>query len=168
MACRHLRGIRDETLPHVLQHCPGNTRAIDDRDDRVLAMIKKAAEPTVAKPGSQLTARFDATADICNLTVAFEAQKTGDATAGNMPVRHDEKVAKYARVREFLEMLGRLAHVPVLVYGGLGAVFPSNYKVLTEHLHLTKRTANQLSRRISTTYIQIIFRIGAGTAAGLL
>ncbi|KAG6964167.1 hypothetical protein JG687_00006137 [Phytophthora cactorum] len=60
MACRHLRGIRDETLPHVLQHCPGNTRAIDDRDDRVLAMIKKAAEPTVAKPGSQLTARFDA------------------------------------------------------------------------------------------------------------
>ncbi|KAG3029037.1 hypothetical protein PC120_g4529 [Phytophthora cactorum] len=160
MACRHLRGIRDETLPHVLQHCPGNTRAIDDRDDRVLAMIKKAAEPTVAKPGSQLTARFDACVE--------GPQKTGDATAGNMPVRHDEKVAKYARVREFLEMLGRLAHVPVLVYGGLGAVFPSNYKVLTEHLHLTKRTANQLSRRISTTYIQIIFRIGAGTAAGLL
>ncbi|KAG3113155.1 hypothetical protein PI124_g7486 [Phytophthora idaei] len=152
-------------------------------------MIKKAVEPTVAKPGSQLTARFDAcvesrpgralrpdiqlfdattrAADICNLTVAFEAQNTGDATAGNMRVRHDEKVAKYARVREFLEMLGRLAHVPALVYGGLGAVFPSNYKVLTEHLHLTKRTANQLSCCISATYIQIIFRIGAGTAAGL-
>ncbi|KAG2835836.1 hypothetical protein PC118_g5204 [Phytophthora cactorum] len=166
MACRHLRGIRDETLPHVLQHCPGNTRAIDDRDDRVLAMIKKAAEPTVAKPGSQLTACFDACVE--GRPGRALPQKTGDATAGNMRVRHDEKVAKYARVREFLEMLGRLAHVPALVYGGLGAVFPSNYKVLTEHLHLTKRTANQLSRRISTTYIQIIFRIGAGTAAGLL
>lgn len=57
--CRHPQCTSDETRPHVLQHCPGNARAIDGRHDRVLAMIKAAIDPVVSKRGSRLAARFD-------------------------------------------------------------------------------------------------------------
>lgn len=179
--CRQPTCNHDETLPHVLQHCPGNSRAIDGRHDRVLAMIKKAVEPIVSKPSSQVTARFDAyveglpgqqlrpdiqifdagsrIAHICDLAITFEAQKTDDPAAGSMRVRHSEKLAKYQRAKEFLETLGWRVHVSALVYGALGSVMPSNYKVLTEQLRLTKRNAKQLNRRISVACVQASYKI---------
>ena len=151
--CRHPRCSRDETLPHVLQHCPGNARAIDGRHDQVLALIKTAMVPAMSKPGSNLTASFDAhvdgladralrpdiqlfdaatkTAYVCDLAVAYEAQNTDDAAAGSMSMRHAEKVLKYQRVKTFLESLGWRVHLSALVYGALGSVLPSNFKTLT-------------------------------------
>lgn len=55
--------------------------------------------------------------------------------------------------------MGWRVHVSALVYGSLGSVLPSNYKVLTEQLRLTKRNANQLNRRISVACVQASYKI---------
>ncbi|CAI5710576.1 unnamed protein product [Hyaloperonospora brassicae] len=137
-------GMSDAEFRFALQarvdlHCPGNSRAIDGRHDRVLGMIKKAVEPIVSKSSGRLTDCFDTyveglpgrqlrpdiqifdaasrTAYICDLAIAFEAQKTDDPTTGNMRVRHAEKLVKYQRAKEFLETMGWRVQVSALVYG---------------------------------------------------
>ncbi|CAI5722383.1 unnamed protein product [Hyaloperonospora brassicae] len=130
-------------------------------------MIKKELEPIISKTSGRLKARFDAyveglpgsqlrpdsqffdaaskTAHICDLAIAFEAQKTDDPAGGNMRIRHAEKLMKYQRANEFLETMGWRVQVSALIYGALGSVLPSNYKVLTDQLRITKRKANQLN-----------------------
>ncbi|CAI5722930.1 unnamed protein product [Hyaloperonospora brassicae] len=79
-------------------------------------MIKKEVESIISKTSDRLKARFDTyveglpgrqlrpdiqivdavskTAHICDLSIAFEAQKTDDPAEGNMHIRHAEKVMK--------------------------------------------------------------------------
>uniref|UniRef100_H3H5C4 Reverse transcriptase domain-containing protein n=1 Tax=Phytophthora ramorum TaxID=164328 RepID=H3H5C4_PHYRM len=70
-----------------------------------------------------------------------------------------EKKAKYAGIKRHLERQGWKVHLSALVYGSLGSVAPSNYKVYTEHLGLLKRDAKRLDRQLSVACIQSSRRI---------
>ena len=188
--CRHPSCHHAETLPHVLQHCPGNSRAIDGRHDRVLAMIKKEVEPIISKTSGRLKARFDTyveglpgsqlrpdiqifdaaskTTHICDLAIAFESQKTDDPAECNMRIRHAEKLMKYQCAKEFLETMGWRVQVSALIYGALGSVLPSNFKVLTEQLRITKRKANSSIVGFRWHVFRPATRYGGCIQAGLI
>lgn len=110
------------------------------------------------RPDLQIYDATSKTAYICDLSIAFEAQKTNDPAAGNMRVRSTEKLVKYQSAKDFLETMGWRVQVSALVYGSLGSVLPSNGPP-TEQLRLTKKNANQLNRRISVACVQASYKI---------
>ena len=114
---------------------------------------------------------FDAaskTAHICDLAIAFDAHKTDGPAEGNMRIRHAEKLMKYQRAKEFLETMGWRVQVSALIYGALGSVLPSNFKVLTEQLRITKRKANSSIVGFRWHVFRPATRYGGCIQAGLI
>ncbi|KAF1331622.1 reverse transcriptase, partial [Globisporangium splendens] len=186
--CRHPGCTHQETLPHVINHCPGNEEAIRGRHDNILQLIKNAVSPVVASSQGRLTAHYDepvsgftgpayrpdiqlfdhatGTVYLSDLSISFEEQSGDDPASSNLAFAYEHKVRKYAPIKLHLERQGWQVHLSAIVFGSLGGVGTRNYKIFTEHLGLHKRTANQLNRRGSATAIQSSHRIWRLHAGG--
>ncbi|KAE9232618.1 hypothetical protein PF002_g12318 [Phytophthora fragariae] len=171
--CRQPGCSHEETLPHVLHHCPGTMDAIRGRHDDALKNIERAliassgdrqdrAElrvnqtvPSLAgpalRPDLQLYNHTKKTVAVVDLAVAFEEQASDDPESSGL--------ARIAAHKRHLERQGWKVHLSELVYGSLGAVASGNHKVYTEHLGLLKRDAKRLDRQLSVACIQSSRRI---------
>ncbi|KAF1326490.1 reverse transcriptase, partial [Globisporangium splendens] len=186
--CRHPGCSHQETLPHVINHCPGNEEAIRGRHDNILQLIKNAVSPVVTSSQGRFTVHYDepvagftgpayrpdiqlfdhatGTVYVSDLSISFEEQSGDDPVSSNLAFAYEHKVRKYAPIKLHLERRGWQVHLSAIVFGSLGGVGTRNYKIFTEHLGLHKRTANQLNRRGSATAIQSSHRIWRLHAGG--
>uniref|UniRef100_H3GYD3 Reverse transcriptase domain-containing protein n=1 Tax=Phytophthora ramorum TaxID=164328 RepID=H3GYD3_PHYRM len=179
--CRHPGCRWKETLAHVLNHCPGTMDSIRGRHDDALKEIERTLHassgdrqgrtelrtnqtvPGLAgpalRPDLQVYNHDQRTVAVVDLAIAFDEQPRDDPESSGLAKAAAEKKAKYAGIKRHLERQGWKVHLSALVYGSLGSVAPSNYKVYTEHLGLLKRDAKRLDRQLSVACIQSSRRI---------
>ncbi|KAE8955425.1 hypothetical protein PR001_g32113, partial [Phytophthora rubi] len=126
--CRQPGCPHEETLPHVLHHCPGTMDAIRGRHDDALKNIERAliassgdrqdrAElrvnqtvPSLAgpalRPDLQLYNHTKKTVAVVDLAVAFEEQASDDPESSGLARIAAHKRAKYDRIKRHLERQG--------------------------------------------------------------
>ncbi|GFR23248.1 retrovirus-related Pol polyprotein from type-1 retrotransposable element R2 [Trichonephila clavata] len=122
----------DETLPHVLNHCPSYSAAWQMRHNAIVARVKKAVAfkgtilhenqaigPDNLRP--DLVALVDGTTYIIDVTIPFENRREAFAQA------RQRKITKYNQLLSHFASLGatKVSIVPILV-GSLGSWDPDN------------------------------------------
>jgi hypothetical protein len=167
--CSHV-----ETLPHVLQKCPGTEDTIRSRRDNALRMITRELEARVAaskgklqlrvnqtvagvtgpvlRPDIQVYNKEARTAVIVDLAIPFDARDGGDGSG--LTHEHGRKVQKYSVIKRQLADRGWQVKLGAVVYGALGSVAASNQATYTDMLGLLKRTGRKLDRLVSAAAIQ--------------
>ncbi|TYZ67402.1 hypothetical protein PybrP1_005311, partial [[Pythium] brassicae (nom. inval.)] len=186
--CRVAGCTHAETLPHVLNHCKGSEEIIRGRHDNVLALVRREVEAAVERSQGAFSAHFEEQVEgftgaafrpdiqlfdrssravvISDVAVAFEDQTSEDTGSSNLAFVHDVKLRKYAPLVRHLERQGWRVKLSAIVFGSLGSVSPRNFKILTEDLHLLKKTANKTLRSASTAAIKASHRIWRLHAGG--
>ena len=178
--CRAPNCSSAETLAHVLNHCSPNMDAIRQRHDDALekigARIRQAL--TRAKSGAELRLNQtvpeytgaalrpdivlrDATAKtvvIADLAITFEDQ-SASARHSSLRLSYGHKTLKYQPIVSELQHKGWRVQNVAIVYGSLGSVLPTNYKVFTEDFKLLKTEARQLDLQLSSHCIRASSRI---------
>ena len=186
--CRYPGCRWKESLPHILNHCPGTMSAIRGRHDAALKEIEHALltsssdrggrtelrvnQTVPGMPGSALRPdiqvyNHDArTVAVVDLAVAFDQQDRDDPASSGLSKAYTEKTTKYAGIRRHLERQGWTVHLSAIVYGTLGSVASGNQAVYTDHLGLLKRDAKRLDWQLSALCIQSSRRIWNSHCAG--
>ena len=179
--CRYPGCRWKETLAHVLNHCPGTMDAIRGRHDDALKEIERTLrassgdrqgrnemrvnQTVPGMPGAALRPDLQVfnhdlrTVAVVDLAIAFDVQERDDPSSSGLTQAYAAKVLKYEGIKKHLERQGWTVELSALVYGSLGSVAPSNFKVFTEHLGLLKRDAKRLDRCLSASCIQSSRRI---------
>ena len=128
--CRRC-GNRDETLPHVINHCMRYSTAMKNRHNLIVDQIKKAAIPrftVVAEnqecgvPGLRpdLVISKGDSAFIVDVTMPFENRPEALEAARNL------KLEKYVPVRNHLRMRYKNVSIEPIIVGPLGTWDPAN------------------------------------------
>ena len=154
--CRHCE--EDETLPHLLCHCPTNMPAITTRHNKIVDRLTNAirsgsisTDKTVQDSGSPVRPDIVIT-DVNHVTIIdvccpFE----------NGPESLEEAVArkevKYNHLKTFFEAQGKSCNVFGFAVGALGTWFPGNEQVLTA-LNMTPRYKNLFRKLCCSDTIQ--------------
>ena len=154
--CRHCE--EDETLPHLLCHCPTNMPAITTRHNKIVDRLTNAirsgsisTDKTVQDSGSPVRPDIVIT-DVNHVTIIdvccpFE----------NGPESLEEAVArkevKYNHLKTFFEAQGKSCNVFGFAVGALGTWFPGNEQVLTT-LNMTPRYKNLFRKLCCSDTIQ--------------
>ncbi|GFQ73017.1 retrovirus-related Pol polyprotein from type-2 retrotransposable element R2DM [Trichonephila clavata] len=140
----------DETLPHVVNHCPSYSAAWQLRHNAIVARVKTAVAfkgtilhenqamgPNKLRP--DLVALVDGTTYIIDVTIPFENKRTAFYDA------RQRKIEKYSGLLDHFASLGatRVCIIPIVV-GSLGAWDPENDAFLK--LVATKSYLNTLRK----------------------
>ncbi|KAE9286978.1 hypothetical protein PF008_g26537 [Phytophthora fragariae] len=96
---------------------------------------------------------------IVDLAITHKDQPADAATSSALQASRDHKITKYQSVAAAMQRAGWTVRVAGIVYGSLGSVLPSNFKVCTELLALLKRDARRLDRKLSSHCIRASARI---------
>jgi hypothetical protein len=147
---------QDERLGHALHASSGDRHGRTEL--RTNQTVPGLAGPAL-RPDLQVYNHDQRTVAVVDLAIAFDEQPRDDPESSGLAKATTEKKAKYAGVKRHLERQGWKVHLSALVYGPLGSVAPSNYKVYTEHLGLLKRDAKRLDQQLSVACIQSSRRI---------
>ena len=169
-----------ETLAHVLNHCAPNMDAIRQRHDDALKQIGDKIREALVRSKSSAELRLNRTVPeytgaalrpdivlrdvasktivIADLAITFEDQSAG-ARHSSLQLSHDHKTLKYQPIVAELEQKGWRVQIAAIVYGSLGSVQPSNFKVYTEKLKLRRKEARQLDLQLSSHCIRASHRI---------
>jgi hypothetical protein len=154
--CRHCE--EDETLPHLLCHCPSNMLAITTRHNKIVDRLTNAVrsgsistDKTVQDSGSPVRPDIVITNNnhvtIIDVCCPFE----------NGPEAMEEAVArkevKYNHLKTFFEAQGKSCNVFGFALGALGTWFPGNEQVLTA-LNMTPRYKNLFRKLCCSDTIQ--------------
>ena len=147
--CRRC-GHSNETLPHVLNHCPPHMSAITSRHDAILDRLINATKlkPTeslkkdLCVPGVASNLRPDLTiidetnkiATIIDVCVPFENRHESFVAA------RKTKLDKYENIKAQLEEQGYKVFLDAFIIGSLGSYDQENYKSLIE-LRINKNFA---------------------------
>ncbi|KAE9103981.1 hypothetical protein PF007_g14203 [Phytophthora fragariae] len=170
-----------ETTAHVLNHCEPNMAAVRQRHDDALEQIAAPLRHKVEKSGGKLEVAINRPvpeyagaalrpdivlrntetkrAVIVDLAITHEDQPADAATSSALQACRDHKITKYQMVAAAMQRAGWTVRVAGIVYGSLGYVLPSNFKVYTELLVLLKRDARRLDRKLSSHCIRASARI---------
>jgi hypothetical protein len=162
--CRHCK--QQETLPHVLNHCPYNMDRVRQRHDTILERIRKATEHgnrdkkvlvnqkppgynDNIKPDLVVLDEQTKTATIVDLVIPFE-----DFHNNAFSKAHELKVAKYTELADWYRSRGYETQLDAIIYGSLGAIYHANLHVLTTLLGIQKKYAIQMQKFITVDLIR--------------
>ncbi|KAE8881481.1 hypothetical protein PF005_g18791 [Phytophthora fragariae] len=122
----------EETLPHVLQHCPGTIDAIRGRHDDALKSIERALLTSSGDHHDRVGLRVNQTVpslaspalrsdlQLYNHTkktvVVVEKQASDDPKSSGLVRIAEHKRAKYDRIKRHLERQGWKVHLSAIVY----------------------------------------------------
>ena len=155
-SCRHCE--EDETLPHLLCHCPSNMPAITTLHNKIVDRLTNAVrsgsvstDKTVSDGGSpvrpDIVIENNSHVTIIDVCCPFE----------NGPEALQEAVArkevKYDHLKTFFESQGKSCNIFGFAAGALGAWFPGNERVLTA-LNMTPRYKNHFRKLCCSDVIQ--------------
>lgn len=155
--CRRC-GYSEETLPHVINHCPPHLVAITHRHDAVLQRLVRAVPDALGSkqvnrklPGTDSNMRPDLLvtneasreAFIVDVTIPFENRYAAITQA------RQEKIMKYTSLAEDYKRRGWTVHLDAFIVGSLGAWDPANEPVL-KRLNINRRYAS-LMRKLMTS-----------------
>jgi len=152
--CRRC-GARDETLPHVLNHCAYQSAAWRGRHDAVLRRLATAVPRDMGevrvnrkvpgcpqfnlRPDLVVVDEVDRRVTIVDVAIPFENRRRA------LVEKREEKLRKYSGVAEELRAQGYQVTLDAFIVGALGAWDPANEKVI-KHLRIPSRYASLMRR----------------------
>lgn len=153
-----------KTLPHVINHCPGNEVIVRGRHDNIIRLVRNATRPIIERSIGSLEVTFDKhvaevavlafklniqmyshttkTACISDLSDSFNDQSSDDPATSNLAFAYEHKVRKYAPLTCHLERAGWQVYLSAIVFDSPDSGHTRNYNIRTKQLSLYKRTAN--------------------------
>lgn len=160
--CRRC-GHANETLPHVINHCPPHFAAITRRHNAILDRIVKAFNPpqgaTVRvnqtmpesndglRPDLVILNDRDKTATIIDVATPFEIRYVAFEAALR------EKKAKYEHYAENLRQRGYEVVIDAFIVGALGGWDPANERIIN-HLRLGQHYSRLMRRLMCSDAIK--------------
>ena len=154
--CRHCEA--QETLPHVLCHCPTNMTAITSRHnkvvDRLTAAVRSGSittDQTVRDSGS--TVRPDIVIDDDNHVTIIDVCCPFDNGEEALEEAIARKELKYEHLKTHFESLNKTCSVFGFAIGALGSWHPSNERVLSA-LNMSPRYRNLFRKLCCSDVIQ--------------
>ena len=155
-SCRHCE--EDETLPHMLCHCPTNMPAITTRHNKIVDRLSNAVrtgslstDKTVRDSGSPV--RPDIVIEDSTHVTIIDVCCPFDNGPESLEEAVARKEVKYDHLKTFFESQGKSCNVLGFAVGALGTWFPGNERVLSA-LHMTPRYKNLFRKLCCSDVIQ--------------
>ena len=154
-----IRGRHDDALKEIERALRASSGDRQGRNEMRVNQTVPCMPGAALRPDLQVFNHDLRTVAVVDLAIAFDVQERDDPSSSGLTQAYAAKVLKYEGIKKHLERQGWTVELSALVYGSLGSVAPSNFKVFTEHLGLLKRDAKRLDRCLSASCIQSSRRI---------